>query len=293
MKRLSFIDNARGVLILLIILYHCFPGDERLRFISSFHVPAFFMISGYLFNRSTAFSKSIKENVIKILHRFILPFIFFESLSGIVKAVTIQMPIHSILFEPLLGYYNAGADWYLISVAVAEIIFIIMHQRICNKRIILLISSVGMVFTFMMPHTQLFRIIGRILSALFFITLGYSLRFIFENEKNDFLYILIAFSLTFAASYFNTAADIYSLRFGNPALYLTAAISGTYMIIAICRYSFATIFSFFGNLSLIMMGTHQMFLPLLHFHPVLNFMIILLADIPLALLLKKIFPILA
>ena len=177
--------------------------------------------------------------------------------------------------------------------AVAEIIFIIMHQRICNKRIILLISSVGMVFTFMMPHTQLFRIIGRILSALFFITLGYSLRFIFENEKNDFIQLLIAFSLTFAASYFNTAADIYSLRFGNPALYLIAAISGTYMIIAICRYSFATIFSFFGNLSLIMMGTHQMFLPLLHFHPVLNFMIILLADIPLALLLKKIFPILA
>ena len=292
MKRLKYIDAARGVLILLVIFGHCFPGDERLRFIFSFHTPAFLMISGYLFNKSSAFSKSINANVVNIFRRFLLPFIFFESLSGIVAIATHQKTMVSAVFAPVLGYYNAGADWYLISVAIAEMIFVILHKYMRDKRFLLFISSTCMVLTFLMPHTQLFRVIGRILSSLFFIVLGFYLRFIFENEKNQIRYIIIAFLLTFSSSYFNTAVDIFSLRFGNPLLFLISAISGTHLIISLCRYRFFERFSFFGSLSLTMMGTHQMFLPYVHFRPVVNYMLVLLADIPLALLLNKCFPIL-
>ena len=49
-KRIAYIDKAKGVAILLVILGHCCGSVEEPinRFVLSFHMPLFFFLSGLL-----------------------------------------------------------------------------------------------------------------------------------------------------------------------------------------------------------------------------------------------------
>ena len=46
--RLAYVDAARGLAILCLVLGHLYPGDGIVQYISSFHVPVFFILSGLL-----------------------------------------------------------------------------------------------------------------------------------------------------------------------------------------------------------------------------------------------------
>ena len=47
-ERIAYVDAARGLAILCVVLGHLYPGDGIVQYISSFHVPVFFILSGLL-----------------------------------------------------------------------------------------------------------------------------------------------------------------------------------------------------------------------------------------------------
>ena len=47
-KRLNYLDYAKGIGILLVVLGHIYNNSVKL-WIYSFHMPLFFIISGYLY----------------------------------------------------------------------------------------------------------------------------------------------------------------------------------------------------------------------------------------------------
>ena len=51
-KRVDYLDYAKGIAIILVVLGHIFSGGNIKTYIYSFHMPLFFIISGYLFNYS-------------------------------------------------------------------------------------------------------------------------------------------------------------------------------------------------------------------------------------------------
>ena len=61
-KRIAYIDKAKGVAILLVILGHCCGSVEEPinRFILSFHMPLFFFLSGLL-------AKPVSGNVMDLM----------------------------------------------------------------------------------------------------------------------------------------------------------------------------------------------------------------------------------
>ena len=64
MERLVFIDNAKGIGIILMILGHIPNMPEFFHsWIYSFHMPLFFFISGYLFNEKKYFCINLKEYI--------------------------------------------------------------------------------------------------------------------------------------------------------------------------------------------------------------------------------------
>lgn len=65
MERNRTLDNAKGIGILLVIAGHLFTkGTIPFMYIFAFHMPLFFIISGYLMNveKYTKFSKCIKAS---------------------------------------------------------------------------------------------------------------------------------------------------------------------------------------------------------------------------------------
>ena len=86
-ERIAYGDAARGLAILCVVLGHLYPGDGIVQYISSFHVPVFFILSGLLM--AAAFALNLA------LFRF--------------NAVDLH---YSLIGNPALYYANAAAGSY-------------------------------------------------------------------------------------------------------------------------------------------------------------------------------------
>ena len=68
------IDVTKGIGILLVIIGHVYAPNIIKYVICSFHMPLFFIISGYFFNQARTLSQIIYRNLKKLLipyvHRF-------------------------------------------------------------------------------------------------------------------------------------------------------------------------------------------------------------------------------
>lgn len=102
-ERIAYVDAARGLAILCVVLGHLYPGDGIVQYISSFHVPVFFILSGLLM--AAAFALNLA------LFRF--------------NAVDLH---YSLIGNPALYYANAAAGSYalmkLCELAFAENCFL-------------------------------------------------------------------------------------------------------------------------------------------------------------------------
>ena len=70
-NRLTWIDWAKTILIVLVCVGHFNPPEEQKQLIWACHMPAFFMISGYLYHRHSAW---------KTLYSFVIPMLFYTSI---------------------------------------------------------------------------------------------------------------------------------------------------------------------------------------------------------------------
>ena len=72
-NRLNWIDSAKGLLILLVVLGHMSDINGELKnWIFTFHMPAFFIISGYLYK---------PHPLMKTIKSFGVPILFFSMVN--------------------------------------------------------------------------------------------------------------------------------------------------------------------------------------------------------------------
>src|SRR5438105_3842867 len=102
--RYGFIDNAKAIGIVLVVLGHSrgLP-DSLLRLIFSFHVPLFFFISGFLV-KAGKLDASISSNTKKILRTLAIPYVLFFSLAYVYWLATRNVGAKALLY--------AGQEWY-------------------------------------------------------------------------------------------------------------------------------------------------------------------------------------
>lgn len=147
-NRIEWIDIARGIAILLVIIGHSIIGLEINRFIFSFHIPLFFILSGYLFRR-----KEIKTVLIKNAYKILIPYYLtglFLTFGRMGRALYYGWSNDRVLSEGwntmlgvLLGYgadnckwifpvWMAGAIWFLLAYfwgeLIVQIVFSITDQ---------------------------------------------------------------------------------------------------------------------------------------------------------------------
>lgn len=76
--RIQYLDNLKGFAILLVVLGHCvqstvtgYDDNPIFKVIYSFHMPLFFMISGYV---SYKYSFSWRQSVSKRAYQLLVPY---------------------------------------------------------------------------------------------------------------------------------------------------------------------------------------------------------------------------
>ena len=122
-NRESWIDTLRGIGILFVILGHCEPPFDKI--IYSFHMPLFFLISGYLFKSK----KNIKDYLKKIFLKYIIPYF----LLCIINLLLVTIIDRDFKINYVIGIlYSRGTTswlpncsplWFLTCITVALFIF--------------------------------------------------------------------------------------------------------------------------------------------------------------------------
>lgn len=120
-SRLNWLDSAKGIAMILVILGHELQpffeelGSPVVVFIYSFHMPLFFLITGFLFSNKNLQKNFASYSKIK-LKRLILPYFIYQIISilfinGFTYLTTHQFRYNLIETLQQLFYLNGTVGW--------------------------------------------------------------------------------------------------------------------------------------------------------------------------------------
>lgn len=146
MKRNQTIDLIKGLGIFLVVLGH--SGFSLQSYIYLFHMPIFFMASGYCFNTKNAASPTaLGQYAVKKLKGLYVPFVLFNAIFWLLHNVFIRLNIctdnpafsspmqkldlpqlwarlnHCLHFNPGGTHQLAGADWFVLVLFYITLLF--------------------------------------------------------------------------------------------------------------------------------------------------------------------------
>jgi fucose 4-O-acetylase-like acetyltransferase len=278
-ERIEYLDTAKGVGIILVIMGHLFTyGCIPFALIFSFHMPLFFLISGFLFNPSRY------KNVVSLLKdqfaRFYIPYLFFTALgfgiTMLIPAWSIQSykdTFHEIFYIAQPETIHVGQIWFLVCLAVTQIFFYLLNKifkvvrsitATCITVVILSIISIlllydGVLFPFKIETA---------ISATIFFLIGFffkdkvkiqNINLFFSVSKNGII-IISLFVVGIILALYNRTVNMCTSVYNNFILFLFSALSGSIFVIYIARYISCKWLKFIGKNSLILFCIHSFFL---------------------------------
>ena len=246
-ERIAYVDAARGLAILCVVLGHLYPGDGIVQYISSFHVPVFFILSGLLMAARDGWkTRRLTEFAAKKAERLLYPYATISALNlALIFARRGQRAMLRQLAATLLGE-GIDALWFLSALFLAEIAFkIVMSFKRRGLRIAaFLCMAVGTAgFSYLglgavqreglAQILSLANVVSRALVGCILIGMGYG--------------------------YGRVRARV---RLSRAAQYgLMAAAAGSYALMKLCELAFAEnrFLRFWGKNSIVVFATHLNF----------------------------------
>lgn len=292
-KRLDYLDMAKGIGIFFVALGHMEDIATGTRvWISSFHMPLFFIISGILIAVKNEPSKDLKESVSKRIRGIIIPYLWF-SLSYFIIDIGNLNIVHNIDLNTFIrdtidsaSFYGMSVLWFLPALFLASSSFLFLKKKLPDKIIAVLLIVISVIsyviklqfeklyssYESSLTITSLINIIYIFLRAAVaqsFVGYGYYLKMLFdrfpESKIKSFVMskpgsfaagiVLLAVNIILAMQ--NGCVDLRNIILNNVPIYYLAAFSGSFGIILICRaIPVIKIITYFGRNSLIVMACH-------------------------------------
>lgn len=139
MQRVKEIDIEKSFGIILMIMGHQFYGDVFDKLIHGFHMPMFFIISGFLYKNKPDFFSSLKRKVQTLLVPYLFFAFFHLIVFGVIKGFSTSdelsvLPkcIYHIFVYNNEGLPICGAIWFLSALFFTELLYILLN-KIGNK----------------------------------------------------------------------------------------------------------------------------------------------------------------
>lgn len=282
-KRISYIDMAKGIGIILVVAGHTgFLSETALTWVMSFHMPLFFILSGMLLSHTNATKHDMSAFFKKKARSILIPYFSFSVLSILFSAILDTATFASYLPNALLQtftLYGISVLWFLPSLFLGETVFLFIRKKTSLLvssilyLIICLLTVLGVNtyhYHYVIDFENNLSLLGAYLIAVFvrtgiaisFLAMGYYLQhFIFRTEKKKALYALCSvlfLLLNVFLSARNGKVDLNYMLFNNYLLYFSAALCGSLFVICLCAALPAwTPILAAGKHSLIIMATHM------------------------------------
>jgi len=287
-KRIEYIDIARGIGILLVVLGHndfALVSPFAYKVIYSFHMPLFFFLSGYFINPSIGFWEFIQKRFNSLLK----PYLFTIFMIYFVSVSFEKMSFQTAIFRITKSLYGSGyyIDWvqlwflpHLFVVSLYAYIFIALVWRFKNRWltwVVLLATlaiSVPFLKTFYPFSIQVFgkgyELFGLpfsldlILLSGFFFILGSEIRQITSEEtfSNFPLFVGTGIGLLFMDYFLTARIDLNTRLYESFLINTLESITGILFVLALSRQielwtqRLASLFKYFGQVSLMILIFH-------------------------------------
>lgn len=263
-ERLHWIDIAKGIAILCVFFGHTTSTPTAIQsFIYFFHMPVFFMLSGYVFSDRRKFGDFLATK----LKTIVLP-IFTLGLSGaIVVNLMIRFVKHEsvdwkwTLLNPIVQYGEHNLLWYLAALFVASLVLYalvkLFKQRVLPLVIATFILGLGSYCFIRFADVTLPWSFDTALVALPFMSVGFALKKREIVEKLGKWWMLGASFvcctvLGILNQTFFSSVEMHTNSYGNIFLFYTSAMAGCAMVIsASLLIKKSTLLEYFGRNSLI------------------------------------------
>lgn len=142
-KRIDYLDTAKGIAILLVVAGHTLsnfiPGTMIGRWIYSFHMPLFFILSGYFYR-----SSDLKSAIIKKARHLLLPYLIINFLKLVEALIEHGFSLSVVSEYALRTFYGSGSSaranicllpakitgmtWFLLALFFCQIIYLALDE---------------------------------------------------------------------------------------------------------------------------------------------------------------------
>ena len=258
--RFIWVDWAKVILIYLMVVAHAFPYAWENHLIYAFHMPAFFILSGYLYHQHS-FSRTVKSFGIPILFysliNFFVNFLYSKfkygsfDTSDLIIRILVPFWANGIIPEDRMIIVFGGV-WFLISLFLSRLLMgdiSVFTPVLKYSKIVLVILIVFLsIEPFLFPNNPMVDYKWwRVVPSFPFVLFGYNMRnwLRYENIKPWMLLSMILLFGLFAKQ--NGYTNILQYNFGVICYFtfFINAINGTIILFWVCnklnRYKFIEI----------------------------------------------------
>lgn len=264
-ERFGWIDLARGYCILCVIFGHMpEEGGIFVDWVYSFHLPMFFILSGYLFHPN---KYSFKSFTLKKIRKLLVPYFFMgfiivmlnwcfydlgdvEAFKNYIVELLIQNRFHTI--------------WYLTCIFVTEMLFYIMVKYMADRIwkvgvMVIALGALGIVY-YSTGGQPLPWNIDVCTTAMFYFFIGYVGQSIMLKTKVPYLIGAIVVNIACVAGnmYFTgKELEMFNCEYAILPLTVIGSLAGCYAIYIISHYWNVEPVGFIGKHSMVYFGLHQ------------------------------------
>lgn len=317
-QRINYFDVARGIAILCIIAGHS-GNSAVVRLTFTFHVPVFFLISGYFFKAG-----KMKGTTGKLLKPYVFTSVLITILQAgkqLVKGIILwkEPNIDGILFQLkkgiLAGLYGSGsrqdflslrlpvvgAIWFFLALIWAELLLNMLLKPGKNVWVVGIgTAALWLVGFFTAKLTWLPLSIQAGMCGLVFLVTGYAVRE--KNLKSYFNKPMIAVASgiiwagAIAMSFLNLNMSMVKCQFPNPIMNILGAIAATYLLLIlgqkIERTKLGKFLAWCGRNSMIILSMHLIEMEVIPWRDAARYLGVNVSSVPVLigiLLLKLLF----
>lgn len=274
-NRIEFIDLAKGVCILYIVLGHIsvninFPGLGNMTNIA---MPTFFVLSG-LFVKLYG---SVKSFLIDKINRILIPFLFFYLLGYFIFYIVnwiepglIVSDAKSVLDVFTQRQYFNGPIWFLLALFWINIMFCVIHEYLSKEWlraiVVLIVGGVGLFLGW--NDIYMPCVVDSAMTALPFFYFGYWLKqfdllSVNRYDRYNWLWVLLLYGISVLLSIFFNYPYIGFLSNnieGNVLVIYLLSVCSVMVVLLLCKIvKYVPFVSYCGRYSIILLCTHHLF----------------------------------
>ncbi len=274
-QRVQFIDVAKGVSMILIILCHNPLHPVIYHWLYSFHVPLFFIVSGYFTHFTTFRSLELKvwkQLVLPLIVTHLLFLIFFLIDYYFTETPLKPYPFNQVVVGELLALQPMELPnvWFLVALFWGKLWFF-LTIKVSNKYYLALGLGLFVTAIFISHQLSVSRVPLHFVQGMavtVFLQIGYWMKQIgiFEKRLTAETICILAVSLLFAG---NMPINFWAMHFPNHVFHVVTITLITLSIIFACRkllnYSnrkaikvIIFVFLFYGRYSLVILCFHSL-----------------------------------